>query len=130
MLLHAPKHDVPYTPDSSEAHPFPSIPRLEPLIEHNPGKEKVASPSDDQLELLTQLRVCWDELGCARERVFQEACGTMQSVQIIIRQYAHNGQSPDVHVLWTLEGRMQSLITVMFSLQAAEEGAYLAILRS
>ncbi|KAJ5510249.1 hypothetical protein N7453_002352 [Penicillium expansum] len=110
---------------SSETQPAPPplIPYSERPLDSKADREKVPSSGNEHLELPMQLRLRRDTRAYARDRIFQEACGIMQTVQNIVRKYLRDGQTPAVLFLWTLERRMQCLVTAMVALNVGEERA-------
>jgi hypothetical protein len=75
--------------------------------------------NDEQLELLTEIRVRCDERASSRAQIMEEGWSIMRTVGMVISLTYRNG-CPWPNFLWALEQRMMMLVTEMLALGASE----------
>jgi hypothetical protein len=75
--------------------------------------------NEEQLELLTEIRVRCDERASSRAQIMEEGWSIMRTVGMVISLTYRNG-CPLPNFLWALEQRMMMLVTEMVALGASE----------
>lgn len=90
----------------------------QPGVKRKPNKHKVSghripTPSDRQLEVLTQLRQAASHRGHIFQQLLWEACQIMEAVSLIIDTYANDGVAPSEDILLAVEEWIMSLVEDM-----------------
>lgn len=84
---------------------------------------QVPAPDDEQLELLTQLRLARTWRNNARRAIVREARMIRRRAVDIQIEYATTGQPPRAQIVWGLRQWLEALIQNMQTLRAEEEAA-------
>lgn len=84
-------------------------------------RHPIPAPTDEQLELLTQLRVPCNSRASVRNHVFQRACYIMDWAWTLISSAVRHSQYPPEQVFIQLENQMRSLVEEMLCLRTQEE---------
>jgi hypothetical protein len=88
-----------------------------------PGARQIPAPGNEQVELLTQLRLARTWRDNERRAIIRDARMIRRRAVNIQVEYATNGQPPRARMLRGLRQWLEVLMSIMQSLRAEEEAA-------